>query len=667
MKKKALIIIASALLAVFAFALFGCDRFDTSTPDFSDIYRNYTATQAEIDSSELSVVLPDGWSVLAQKSGAHADSDIGYIASMNAFIVVNKAGDLSVAVVPEGEDKHISEEDLLISPGVGVKAIKAVGDYFAVRIDSSTGFVGVMDRQGNWRVNAAKTRSAGVEIGSATLTDAIRILDGELVAVASTHVADPLFTGGRNRAAIYRISTGELVGSVRTEDGGLNGVYGFDGKYLSVEISSSSAGSETYIYTVPASLQGSDILTCPNLGSFTNRADHDDFYTESLYLGGGKFYVHTEWTVSSSDAYTYSYDGEYYRAERYFYFPDDEDREQYSSAHIFLNCVSSRYDYATDRTLDGTVVAPSSFLKDGYIYSSFGLLVNSKKEAQYDQFILDEDLNIVYSLTTNFGISPEGAQERDEVSIYDLMMQGSDGYYYSRVYPSAVRVYNAEGDLVMEKKGREFVSATLQNGILIAGVSSGSKTVYGAYDINTGEEVIPFEYSSILPFRSFYTYAVKSDGKKAVLLGRDGKEAPLAEGATSHFEDIAKSSSGEAVVQRGCYVYGVKKDDVTVFGVKNMSGDYGNDVVIEAALSSATLYSPSTDNSLVFLWGADADGDYCVYSLFSSRDTAADTAPEGLPDWAVGLIAAGCTLVAAAVIFGVVKAVKVRKKGGENA
>ena len=101
------------------------------------------------------------------------------------------------------------------------------------------------------------------------------------------------------------------------------------------------------------------------------------------------------------------------------------------------------------------------------------------------------------------------------MSIYDLMMQGSDGYYYSRVYPSAVRVYNAEGDLVMEKKGREFVSATLQNGILIAGVSSGSKTVYGAYDINTGEEVIPFEYSSILPFRSFYTYAVKSDGKKA--------------------------------------------------------------------------------------------------------------------------------------------------------
>ena len=166
-KKVWFTLVVAAVAAVTAFTAFGCNKFTDNAPALSDIYRNYDATQGEIDTAELGLVLPEGWQVLSSASGANADSDIGYIASMNAFIVVNGYGDLSVVKVPEGEDKTVTEEDLIIPPSVGVRAIKAAGNFFAVRVASSSGFVGVMDSEGKWRVNADKTRSTGEEISTA--------------------------------------------------------------------------------------------------------------------------------------------------------------------------------------------------------------------------------------------------------------------------------------------------------------------------------------------------------------------------------------------------------------------------------------------------------------------------------------------------------------------
>lgn len=662
-KKIFATLIVAAVVIVTALTAFGCNKFSTETPSLADIYVDYDATQGEIDTAELSLILPDGWTVLSSASGDNADSDIGYIAGMNAFIVTNSNHDLSVVKVPEGEDKTVTEEDFLIPPSGAVRAIKAVGNHFAVRIASSSGFVGVMGSDGKWRVNANKTVDTGAAVDKNTLSSAIRILGDELVAVNPANSAET--AGNSSYTPIYRISTGEMVCRINT-GGSLSGILGFDGKYVSVETSSESNGKETRVYAVPDTLGDAADLAYPRYGSFVNTNGYEDYYTESLYLGGGKFYIHTEWTVDSDANYTYAYDGEYYRAVRYFYYPDEDRTESYTSSHIFLNAVNSYYDGVSGRSLGDTAVAPSSFLKDGYTYASFGLIVDTEKNAHYDQFILDGDLNIVYSLTTNFGIRPEGSLDREEVGLYDLMMQGSDGVYYSRVYPSAIRLYDGEGSLLFENKDHTYVSATLQNGIVIAGIEDedGDK-VYGAFDL-AGNNVIPFEYSYIEPFRSYYTYAVTAEGNTRVLLGRDGTAAPLEEGASTHFPDIATSSSKAALEKRGCYVFTEKTEDgKTRYGVKNMSGDFDNNVVLPAALSSCTLYSPTTDNGLVFAWGTRAeDGAYCVYRMTSSSD-GADASPAGLPDWAVGLIAAGCTLVVAAAVIAVILAVRHRKKVGD--
>lgn len=665
MKKKVILITAAVIVAAtLAGALLGCNRFNTATPDLADIYRDYAATDAEIDGAELCLTLPKGWGVLSSYT-SHPDSDIGYIRSLNAFIVV-KNGCLSVAKVPEDGSAEVKESDLLIPESAGVKAIHAVGDVLVVRIDSNDAFVGVLDANGRWLLNANKTSSLGETATDETLSGALRVLDGELVAVAAKYVVDPAFTGGKSSTAIYRLSTGELVGWVAS-DGGVSGVLGFDGRYVSVETTSSSSGRETVIYDVPGTLQQGGAMQPASNAVFRNTSGHEDYYTEATYLGNGRFFVHTEWTVSSTDSYDYAYNGEYYKMLRYTYNAATGERAQYSSAHVFLNCVNTYYDLASGRSVDeSTVVVPSSYLREGYTYASFGLIIGADKQAMYDQFILDENLNIVYSLTTNFGIRPEGSLDREEVSIYDLMMQGSDGYFYARLYPSAIRLYSADGKLVFQNDEHDYVSVSVQNGMVIAEIENeDGKHVFGAFDL-AGNNVIPFEYSSILPFRSFYTYAVTTDNKR-VLLGRDGSIAP-AEGeegsSTAHFPDIATTSGSKPVVQRGCYIYKVSTEGGTRFGVKNMSGDYDDNVVFDAILMAdsygPTLYSPNSDNSLVFVWGTRADdGVFCVYRLTASGSAA--PADATLPDWGIGLIAAGCTVVVLGAVIATVAVIRKKR------
>lgn len=668
--------VAIVILAVISLSLFGCDKFQNPPlPGLDDIYRNYNATEGEIDTATLQMVLPDGWSVLSSASGTHADSDIGYISSLDAFIVVSPTGALSVAKVPEGDRKVLTEEDLLIPENLGVEAIKVYGEYFTARRSSNGGQVGVFNASGKMVVNFDKTSGVGSDVA---LSDAIRILDGELVAIAPDYENDSAVadTANANYTPVYRISTGELACRVLS-GGTVSNIYGFDGKYITVERSSSSSGLWTEVYTVPATRGDNPNIAPTDNGRYTNPNGKDDYYTESLYLGDGKFYIHTEWTVNADENYTYSYDGEYYFAERYFYYPATDSRESYRSSYIFLNCVNTHYDYATGRcTYEASSstsynVVPGTFLKPGYTYASFGLFVGADKTAYYDQFILNSDLDIVLSLTGNFGIELEGSADREEVGYYDMMMQLSDGYAYARLQPSALRVYNSDGSLAFENDDYEFLSVVIQNGIAIALVSDDELgNVYGAFDME-GNLVIPFEYSSIEPFRSYYTYAVKKDGNKKVMLGRDGTVAPLAEGATAYFEDIA-TGGNTPLMKRGCYVFKstatVDGSSTTVYGVKNMSADYGNDVVLEATLVSATIYSPASDNSVVFVYGMhETDGGMYVYRLSSSQGSGANGgSADGsvLPDWALGLICAGAVIVAAAAIT--VTVFLVRKRRGKS-
>lgn len=651
MKRKVFaFVIAVVVLAVLATVLVGCDK----DVRLGDIFVNYRSA-GEITHAELQLTLPAGWNVLTD-STTYADSDIGYSESLDAYIVVNSAGSLNIARADENKETVFMLRDSAGNPTVsGISAIKIYGTLALIRFNNNTASV---INLANGRTVVKQSDTVGI---SEKVTEAVSVLDSELVAV---NPAYSTVCTGTDYTPVYRVSSGELVFKVYNKGGSLDCVYGFDGRYVLVENQSGTSSSKeyaSYLYSVPekasSALEGKPSEAC----TYDRASEKDDYYSEATYLGEGKFYVHEEWTVSSSDDYTYSYSGEYYKVYRYIVTPENGQRTAYNSSYYFLNCVNSYFEKATSRCN----VAPKSFLQSGYIYSSFGLYVPESKEAEYDQFVLDKDLNVVLSLTNNWGIELEYV-ERDVIGVYDLLLQFQDGCGFAPLAPSALRLFDEDGKIVLEEKQYPLSAVNIHDGMIIAQTVKDSKTLYGAFDMN-GELVIPFEYSYIEAFRGYYTYAVRASDSTAVLLGRDGSVLEYMSDGSKPLSDIAVTGKKTKIQKRGCYMYTTTTaDGTTVYGIKNYNADVESNVVLEAQfLKGCTLYSPSIDANSVFVFGqTEEDGPVKIYRLLSDEEGN----PAALPVWAWVLIGLGCAAAVAGAVTGIVFGVRAsrRKKTSEN-
>lgn len=651
MKRKVFaFVIAVVVLAVLATVLVGCDK----DVRLGDIFVNYRSA-GEITRAELQLTLPTGWNVLTD-STTYADSDIGYSESLDAYIVVNSAGSLNIARADESKETVFMLRDSAGNPTVsGISAIKIYGTLALIRFNNNTASV---INLANGRTVVKQSDTVGI---SEKVTEAVSVLDSELVAV---NPAYSTVCTGTDYTPVYRVSTGELVFKVYNKGGSLGCVYGFDGRYVLVENQSGTSSSKeyaSYLYSVLEKASSALEVKPSEACTYDRASEKDDYYSEATYLGEGKFYVHEEWTVSSSDDYTYSYSGEYYKVYRYIVTPENGQRTAYNSSYYFLNCVNSYFEKATSRCN----VAPTSFLQSGYIYSSFGLYVPESKEAEYDQFVLDKDLNVVLSLTNNWGIELEYV-ERDVIGVYDLLLQFQDGYGFAPLAPSALRLFDENGKIVLEEKQYPLSAVNVHDGMIIAQTVKDSKTLYGAFDMN-GELVIPFEYSYIEAFRGYYTYAVRASDSTAVLLGRDGSVLEYMSDGSKPLSDIAVTGKKTKIQKRGCYMYTTTTaDGTTVYGIKNYNADVESNVVLEAQfLKGCTLYSPSIDANSVFVFGqTEENGPVKIYRLLSDEEEN----PAALPVWAWVLIGLGCAAAVAGAVTGIVFGVRAsrRKKTSGN-
>ena len=651
MKRKfAAFVIVVVVLAALAATLVGCDK----ATRLGDIFVGYESA-GEITRAELQLTLPTGWNVLTD-SATYADSDIGYSSTLDAYIVVNDTGSLNIAQADDDKQAVFLLRDSAGNPTAsGISAIKVYGVLALIRFNNGTASV-INLENGKVALRADATTGITKEVSSA-----VAVLDDELIAV---NPAYSTVCSGTDYTPVYRASTGELVCKVYNAGGSLDGVFGFDGNYVMVENKSGTSTAQeysTYLYAVPDRAGANLDMTASAACIYNRVSEKESYYSEATYLGDGRFYVHEEWTVNSTDDYTYSYDGDYYKVYRYIVTPANGERTAYNSSYYFLNCVNAYFTNGSDRC----VVAPSSFLQAGYIYSSFGLYVPESKEAEYDQFVLDYDLNIVLSLTNNWGIKLDYV-ERDSIGVYDLLLQYQDGYGFAPLMPSALRVYDYEGKVVIEEKEYPLTAVSMHDGMMLVKTEKDDKELYGAFDMN-GELVIPFEYSSIEPFRGYYTYAVRASDSAAVLLGKDGSVLEyMSDGETKPLADIAKTSNNVAIKKRGCYMYSTTTTDaegnsVTLYGIKNFRSDLGSNTVLEAQfVKGCTLYAPSLDENSVFVFGqTEEGGPVKVYRLLSDGDAEKKGT---IPDWAWGVIGAACVVVLAGAVTGAVFAVRASKK-----
>lgn len=615
-------LVVSVLLAS-CLALFACDKNKPKTVE--DIFKS-TSSKSEFSGYKLEISLPAGWSVYTSSGKQTANSsDVGYIESINAF-VVQKNGALSIVKM---NDEKIyfpgGIKGMIIPDEIGVSALRVKDGLIVCKF--ANGEAGVLNQNGETVLSRTKIGAnddSSRSLVNVNIDNAVKVLDGGLVAVAAQYD----IKGKTGYTSIYRPtssgaleSRGALVCRVKNSDNKLSYVKGFDSKYVTVV--GNKAGDE--IFAIPQS--AGDVVQ--NLDATTNGTvstnNNKNYSSEITYIGGGRFFIHEDWTVENTEDYTY-YDGfDYYVFKRRIYTPDNDASSEYTANadKVFLY-LENKYYGGDKGGIDTT-----SYLKDGFIYASYGLTIIGKV-GFYDQFILDENLNVVMSLTGNYGVTIKD-QKKEKVGYFDLIMQCVDGYYYVPLHPSEVNVYDKGGNLVGHNDRSTVLQQELSNNMIVAAITDpqdSKQTLYGAFNLY-GQEVVPFEYLSLSAFRGSYTIGQKLDGEKVnkyYIVGADGKTVDRMSDGSEPLKDMAYvKSSNEGIYKIGCYMFSVTQKgddgkDVTRYGIKNFNPNVQKNVVMPATMTSGcTLYAPSSSPSNVFVFdkisASSGEVSYNVYRL----------------------------------------------------
>ena len=611
-------VLTLCLIISCCFMLFACNKDKDKPKSVADIYKSKTS-ESEFSSYKMQFVLDEGWKVYTtstSKTSQNVDvnSDVGYIESINGF-VVEKDGSLSIVLC---DDQNVYFEGgmkgQIFPDWINVSALRVKGNLIACKF--ANGQAGVFDKSGN----TVLSRSVVSGAADANIDDVIKILDGSMIAVSEKYDTKAV----KGYTSVYRPTTsgdvysrGQLVCRVQNDDAKLSCLRGFDGKYVSVV--GNSEGD--YIFAIPQSADSPRNIIATTNGTVEDNGK-DDYYSEITYMGNGKFFIHEDWTVASTDDYAY-YDGfDYYCFKRRIYTPENDATSEYTqnADKVFLYLENAYYGG------DKGGIDTTSYLKDGFTYASYGLAIIGKL-GTYDQYILDSDFNVVMSLSGNYGITIKD-QKKEKVGYFDLVMQSVDGYYYNPLQPSGVNIYDANGKLVGHNDRTSVAQQELSNNMIVAAITDpdDSKSyLYGAFNLY-GETVVPFEYSTLSAFRGSYTIGMKydSDAKKTLpyIIGSDGKVVTELSDGTKPLGDIATSTSSQYIYKIGCYMNyitttGEDGKEVKRFGIKNFNPNVNKNVVMPATMESGSvLYASSKCPNKVFVFAKVTSGSAAAYTVY---------------------------------------------------
>lgn len=621
------VMLAVCTLSACVAILSSCNKDEAKAKTVEDIFKS-TQSKPEFSGAQREFTLDTGWEIYTTSTtkntqAANVNSDVGYIESINAFVVKNGE---SLSIVKCGDTREYFDggmKGMLFPSYLGIGALRVKDGLIACKFIN--GEAGVFDTSGNTVISRTKINySSNTAAGIDTI---LKILDAGLIAVNPSYDKN----GVSGYTSIYRPTTsgnlqdrGMLTARLENAKGTLTNIKGFDGKY--VTITGNTTGD--FIFAVPYSQARDGQTTSATANGTVSDNDKDDYYGEITYMGGGKFFIHQDWTVEKDKEYTY-YDGfDYYVFERRIYTPDNDKSQAYTknADKVFLYMENNYYDG------DKAGVATSSYLKDGFTYASYGLTIVNKI-GTYDQFILDENLNIVMSLTGNYGITIKD-QKKEKVGYLDLIMQCVDGYYYNPLLPSEFNVYDKNGNKVGHNGRNDIRQQELSNNVFVAAIndpddtSSSPQQLYGAFNLK-GEVVIPFTYYSLSAFRGSYTVGQaknSEDVKTWFIVGSDGKQVTrMSDGSVPlNKNEIATDKSGNFIYKIGCYMYKVdsgkkteKNETIYNYGIKNFNPNVNKNVVMNATMSAGSvLYAPTSSPSNVFVFDKVTVGTNVSYTVY---------------------------------------------------
>ncbi len=606
------------VLTMSLVTLVACNK----TKSIVDIFKSRNSL-TEFKDSKLEFTLPAQWQVYTTSATStgqaiDANSDVGYIPEENAFVITN-GQNLSII---RCDDSRIYYNDGGISPPAGMMFPDYVG-IRSLRVERgliacvlADGHACVFDMQGKEVVARENTRN----VSNQGIDNIIKILDGGLVAINYNYDN----RGINGFTSIYRPTNngGELVCRIQNEKNTLSAVTGFDNKYVVV----TGNDNGDYIFRIPDRAPSALTNTYPTENGTVANNGQSNYYSEITYIGGGKFFIHEDWTVDNKDDCIYVDDsGKFYTFSRHIYTPDNDKRKEYkdNKDKLFIQLSNNYYR-------DGKAgISTATYLNDGYTYASYGLTINrTTKKAYYDQFILDSDLDVVMSLTGNYGVNIKG-QTKDKVGHFDLIMTATDGYYYIPYLPSEINIYDSKGNRIGHNDRTQVLRQELNGNVIIAAIpnpDSSTSSLYGAFSLN-GNEIIPFEYTSLSAFRGSYTIGEKYDSSsrsnRLYLLDITGKTVEkMSDGSTQPLSDIALDKNNRNMYAIGCYMFRVQRDGQTYFGIKNLNPNMAANIIMPATMKEGSvLYAPSSAPGEVFVFdkiyeGNQKDPSNYIYDVY---------------------------------------------------
>ena len=594
-----LIAVFAVLTVVFAsaFTLFACNR-NKNKVTINDIFKSQSSEKEFSDYKE-EFTLP-----------------VGYIKSPDAF-VVSKDGNLSIVKCGDSRVYYTGlMEGMLFPDWMGISALRIKGNLIVCKFKNND--VGAFDINGNTVISRVKlgSRSVGESIANVNIDNIIKILDDGLIAV---HYNYDRLGGKSGYTTIYRPSydgdidsRGKLVCRIENNDNALSYVSGFDKKYVSV-VGNKVGGDRVYL--IPESASAPQNIVSTSNGTLVNEG-HENYEKELTYVGKGRFFMYESWTVDEKDEYDYMDDSKYWIVQQHIYTPDNDKLEAYKANEdkVFVKMTNNYYGASKSG------IETSSYLNDGFIYVSYGLFIEGEKKVGfYDQYILDSDLNVVMSLTGNFGITIKD-QKKDSVGVYDLVMTKVDGYFYVPLQPSEINIFDGNGKLVGHNDRTTVIHQELSNNMLIAGIvdpDDDDEALFGAFNIK-GEEVIEFKYKSLAAFRGAYTIGERfdEDTKKTVkvIVGVDGVEITQMSDGSAPLGDMSSASAYKI----GCYVFKETRDGTDYFGIKNFNPNVSANLVMPAFITgkNSLLYASNSSPSDVFMFEEVTNGNNVSFTVY---------------------------------------------------
>lgn len=663
MKKKIFLLLT--IVVILAFSLLGC----TPNVRLSDIYVNH-AELTEFDGARLEGVIPSGFTI-AYGFNKNNKNESPFFTTHNWVIIANKNSMTQLAVYDYKNRSFV----------VGEK------DKFCYEIKKNENFIIYQE-----------TSSSDVMLRDCKSTNVINLKEQGINKISDVKIpsqnSDIFVYNTSNHIKVYDAQGHIFQIKIRVNGSYCPEVAVYD-NYI-VQSNNTLESSIVVIYAIPESRYPH------NENSESNPAKDAIFSSSRVYpsyIGNGKFYVFMQ-DLENTDNFQFKDGNQGYKGKVKIYNAKTETIEkEYSDSKYYKRIISSQTELLNNEFGD-LQVSINDVLNTGYKFAE-GISINpTTKAAEFDQFILNSNNEVVMSLTGRHGSDIKLNKDRVQ-GISPLMLLFIDGKGFSpNTALGGFRIINIDGTTAFEKHDGFYQNLFYNNNALVLKKVVDFKgtvlnqTRYGAFDSN-GKQIIEFKYDYMTPFIDDYALATddylveKVDGKDVVTnikindiyldvkdglyhrpdgtaFAKDFKPQSANKitkayridklGNAVEIEDMAHTRTNKLVFKVGAYV---SKNADGKYNVKNAKGDKIFNENFDEVFSDVVIDRPNLDE--VTICGT-RNGQVYIYTLTSSTrgiPKARTIHDVIVPSVIVGSLALASIVIIAVIKINSVKAVKV--------